>query len=95
MVNLAEGIPDVILKEIAELITTTEIDQAILTPGHVREILFENKELWDLTTDSATRIEMVQYCVLDNNIADLEGLPLLPLDGDIWMEFERCKAQER
>ncbi|KAH7034435.1 hypothetical protein BKA57DRAFT_476210 [Linnemannia elongata] len=95
IVNLAEGIPNVILGEIASLIPILELDQVILTPAHVREILFDNKEQWSLTADSATRIEMIQYCLLDNNVADLEGLPLLPLDGDIWVDFAQSKAKER
>ncbi|KAK3833268.1 MAG: hypothetical protein J3R72DRAFT_232028 [Linnemannia gamsii] len=94
MVSMAEDIPDVILKEIDTFITPLELDQVILTPAHVREILFDNKNQWVLTTDSATRIEMVQYCLLDGNVADLEGLPLLPLDGDIWVDFAQDKAQE-
>ncbi|KAF8946486.1 hypothetical protein BGZ47_000428 [Haplosporangium gracile] len=95
MVNLAEGIPNVILREIAALIPTLGIDQVILTPAHVREILFDNREQWSSTADSATRIEMVQYCLFDSDIAGLEGLPLLPLDGDTWVDFEQGKAQER
>ncbi|KAF9145199.1 hypothetical protein BG015_011964 [Linnemannia schmuckeri] len=95
MVNLAEGIPNVILREIAALIPTLGIDQVILTPAHVREILFDNRERWSATADSATRIEMVRYCLLDNDIAGLEGLPLLPFDGDIWDDFAQGKAQER
>lgn len=95
MVNLAEGIPNVILNEITSLIPTLGLDQVILSPAHVREILFDNREQWSLTADSATRIEMIQYCLLDNNVADLEGLPLLPLDGDIWVDFAQFKAQER
>ncbi|KAG9061065.1 hypothetical protein KI688_007694 [Linnemannia hyalina] len=95
MVNLAEGIPNVILREIASLIPTLGLDKVILTPALVREILFDNEEQWSSTADSATRIEMIQYCLLDNNVAGLEGLPLLPLDGDIWVDFSQSKAQER
>ncbi|KAG0216668.1 hypothetical protein BGX33_012337 [Mortierella sp. NVP41] len=95
MVNMAEDVPDVILREIAELIKALGLDQAILTPELVRDILFDNKERWSSSADPATRIEMVQYCLLDNNIAALEGLPLLPLDGDIWVDFAQDKADER
>ena len=95
MVNLAEGIPNVILREIASLIPILGLDKVFLTPALVREILFDNEEQWSLTADSKTRIEMIQYCLLDNNVAGLEGLPLLPLDGDIWVDFVQSKAQER
>jgi hypothetical protein len=95
MVNMAEGIPNVILREIAALIPALGLDQVILTPAHVREILFDNSEQWSSIADSATRVEMIQYCILDNDVAGLEGLPLLPLDGDIWVDFLQSKAQER
>ncbi|KAF9119754.1 hypothetical protein BGW39_011952 [Mortierella sp. 14UC] len=95
MISMAEDMPDVILQEIAGLVATLGLDQVILTPAHVRQILFDNKERWASTADSATRIDMLKYCLLDNNIADLEGLPLLPLDGDIWVDFAQDKAQER
>ncbi|KAF9905487.1 hypothetical protein EC991_001596 [Linnemannia zychae] len=95
IVSMAEGIPDVILNDIATLITSLGLDQVILTPARVREILFHSQDQWTPTVDSATRIEMLQYCLLDRNVADLEGLPLLPLDGDIWVDFAQDKAQER
>lgn len=95
MVNMAEGIPNVILEEIATLVPALGLDQVILTPAHVRDILFDNREQWSPTADSATRVEMVKYCILDNNVAGLEGLPLLPLDGDIWADFAQSKAQKR
>lgn len=92
LVNLAEDIPNVILQEIAALFPALGL---ILTPAHVRDILFKNKEQWESTADSATRMEMLKYCLLDNNIADLEGLSLLPLDGGIWVDFAQGKAHER
>ncbi|KAF9537110.1 hypothetical protein EC957_008859 [Mortierella hygrophila] len=95
MVKLAEGIPNVILREIESLIPTLGLDEVILTSALVREILLDNKEQWSSTADSATRIEMIKYCLRDNNFAGLEGLPLLPLDGDIWVDFAQSKAQER
>ncbi|KAG0293932.1 hypothetical protein BGZ96_002046 [Linnemannia gamsii] len=92
--NLAEDIPSVILQEIAALIPTTGLNQVILTPAHVRNILREKKQ-WELTADSATRIEMLKYCLLDNSIADLDGLSLLPLDGSIWVDFAQSMAHKR
>ncbi|KAF9140341.1 hypothetical protein BG015_001698, partial [Linnemannia schmuckeri] len=95
MVSLAEKIPSVILREIAALVSELDLEQVILTPAYVRDILFVNRARWSLTADSATRMEMLKYCLLDNNIAELEDLPLLPLDGDIWVDFSQSKAQER
>ncbi|KAF9123426.1 hypothetical protein BGW39_008978 [Mortierella sp. 14UC] len=95
MISMAEDMPDIIQQEITALVATLGLDQVILTPAHVRQILFDNKERWASTADSATRVDMLKYCLLDNNIADLEGLPLLPLDGDIWVDFEKMRSHER
>ncbi|KAG0277833.1 hypothetical protein BGZ95_005245 [Linnemannia exigua] len=94
IISMAEDIPNVILNEIKTLITSLGLDKFILTPAHVREVLFDNKNQWEFTADSATRVQMVKYCLLDGNVADLEGLPLLPLDGDIWVDFAQDKAEE-
>ena len=93
MVDLAEGIPDVILEEIGALVTEPGHREAILTPALVKMILIENKA--QLTDDPATRVEMLRYCLGDGSIDILEDLPLLPLNGDHWVEFSQSKAQKR
>ncbi|KAF8932212.1 hypothetical protein BGZ47_011508 [Haplosporangium gracile] len=95
MVSLAEEIPSVILKEMTALLSELDLEQIILTPAYVRDILSVKKKLWSSTADSATRMEMLKYCLLDNNIAELRDLPLLPLNGDIWVDFSKSEAQER
>ncbi|KAG0213553.1 hypothetical protein BGX33_002837 [Mortierella sp. NVP41] len=95
MVYLAEGVPGVILKEIADLKTPLGGLQDFLTPALVRGILSDNKEEWTSTADTATRVEMMRYCLLDNDVSGLEGLPLLPLHGGIWAEFALDKADKR
>lgn len=93
MIDLAEDIPDVILEEIGALVAEPGHRQSILTPALVKNILIDNKAR--LTDDPATRVEMLKYCLGDGSIDILEGLPLLPLNGDNWVEFSQSKAQER
>ncbi|KAG0265639.1 hypothetical protein BGZ95_003270 [Linnemannia exigua] len=82
VVNLAESIPDVVLAELPSV-----AESLGLAP--------HTKKQWSLTADAATRVEMVKYCLLDDNSVSLVGLPLLPLAEGSWVEFSRKQARER
>jgi hypothetical protein len=42
-----------------------------------------------------TKVEMLKYCIEDKEIVDLKGLPLLPVAGNQWVEFDVDKSNGR
>lgn len=95
VVDLAENVPDVVLAELSGAVESLYMTSRILTSALVMSILRDTKEQWSLTADAATRVEMVRYCIQDDNCVDLVGLPLLPLAGGDWVEFDREQAGQR
>jgi hypothetical protein len=95
VVDLAENIPDVILAELPGVSECLDLTPRILTSALVLSILHDTKQQWSLTADAATRVEMMKYCLQDDNSISLVGLPLLPLAGGSWVEFSRKQARGR
>ncbi|KAF9347998.1 hypothetical protein BGX26_000534 [Mortierella sp. AD094] len=95
LTDVAVGLPDAVLQTIPDVISSLGLESRILTPALVRRLLREHKNHWSSMVSSETRVEMLKYCVEDDNIKDLEGLPLLPLSGDLWVEFNIGQARER
>ncbi|KAG9061036.1 hypothetical protein KI688_007665 [Linnemannia hyalina] len=95
VVDLAENIPDVILAELPVAVESVDLVPRILTSALVISILQDTKNQWSSTADAATRVEMVKYCLQDDKSASLVGLPLLPLAGGSWVEFNRKQSRGR
>ncbi|KAF9571204.1 hypothetical protein EC968_000852 [Mortierella alpina] len=93
--NLVVGLPDAILETIPDVAGTLDLEDFVLTPASVRDILREHKDEWHLTATSDARMQMLNYCMQDKEYEDLEGLPLLPLVGNLWVEFSKERASER
>ncbi|KAF9980129.1 hypothetical protein BGZ75_008779 [Mortierella antarctica] len=93
--NLVAGLPDAILDVIPEVLDTFEMENRVLTPAAVRDLLRDHKDEWLLTTTADARMQILNYCIQDKEFEDLEGLPLLPLVGDLWVEFSKERASER
>ncbi|KAG0259647.1 hypothetical protein BG011_002498 [Mortierella polycephala] len=99
-VDLAVGVPDAILDALVDVIDSQEsesvsIRDLILNPSYVRSILRQNKSVWTLDPCNETRIEMLKYCIQDDQVEQLTGLALLPLVGGSWVEFNNQHAHER
>ncbi|KAI8346951.1 hypothetical protein B0O80DRAFT_221440 [Mortierella sp. GBAus27b] len=95
LVNVVAGLPDPILNAIPGVVEPLDLDNRILTPTLVRDLLREHKRRWSSVVSNETKVEMLKYCIEDNDIADLEGLPLLPLAGNQWVEFDVDKSNSR
>ncbi|KAF9349650.1 hypothetical protein BGX26_012077 [Mortierella sp. AD094] len=95
LTDVAAGLPDAVLQTIPDVIKSLGLESRILTPALVRRLLREHKNQWSSAACSETRAEMLKYCIEDDNIKDLDGLPLLPLAGDLWVEFSISQARER
>ncbi|KAG0227607.1 hypothetical protein BGX31_006891 [Mortierella sp. GBA43] len=95
LVNVVTGLPDPVLNAIPGVVESLDLDNRILTPTLVRDLLREHKRRWSSVVSNETKVEMLKYCIEDNDIADLEGLPLLPLAGNQWVEFEVDKSNSR
>ncbi|KAF9948476.1 hypothetical protein BGZ70_002203, partial [Mortierella alpina] len=93
--HLVTDLPDPILDRIPDVVDTLEMDNRVLTPASVRDLLRDSKDTWSLTATADARIQMLNYCILDKGFEELEGLPLLPLVGDLWVEFNKERASER
>ncbi|KAF9174099.1 hypothetical protein BGX20_000948 [Mortierella sp. AD010] len=93
--NVAVGLPDAVIRTIPNVIGSLGLESRILTPGLVRRLLREHKDQWSSTASSEARVEMLKYCIQDDDIKDLEGLPLLPLAGGLWVEFNISQARAR
>ncbi|KAF9190474.1 hypothetical protein BGZ50_000207 [Haplosporangium sp. Z 11] len=99
-VDLAVGVPDAILDTLADVINSQEsesnnIGDLILKPSYVRRILRQNKSVWTVDPRNETRIEMLKYCIQDDQVEQLTGLALLPLADGSWVEFDNEHAHER
>ncbi|KAK3820135.1 MAG: hypothetical protein J3Q66DRAFT_439182 [Benniella sp.] len=88
-------LPDPILKLIPEVAKTLMLENRILTPELVRKLLRKHKIEWSDVVSPETKIEMLKYCIQDEKVADLEGLPLLPLAGNQWVEFSVSESPTR
>ncbi|KAG0204589.1 hypothetical protein BGX28_003528 [Mortierella sp. GBA30] len=95
MVSLVAGLPDVVLAAMPRVVESLETENRILTPALVRDLLQTHKEQWSLTASAETRVQMLNYCIRDDEVEDLEGLPLLPLVGDLWVEFSKQQSSTR
>ncbi|KAG0364102.1 hypothetical protein BGZ54_007843 [Gamsiella multidivaricata] len=93
--NVVIELPDPILKTLPGVIKSLELEDRILTPALVRKLLREHKDHWSSAPSKETRVDMLKYCIKDGDIADLQGLPLLPLAGDVWVEFDTQQASDR
>ncbi|KAF8977717.1 hypothetical protein BGZ46_007165 [Entomortierella lignicola] len=98
IVNLAVGLHPSILKSLKEVLKSADAKMNILQPSLLRNILREHKDAWNSTATQETRVELLQYCIQDgqnSDLEDLEGLPLLPLAGNLWVEFSSDNSHER
>ncbi|KAF9082916.1 hypothetical protein BGX23_011960, partial [Mortierella sp. AD031] len=93
--TLAEDVPSVVLEEIPTVAESLGMASRILTPTLVIAILQDTKAQWGSTADTATRVEMLTYCLQGDESASLDGLPLLPLAGGHWVDLSRARAHER
>lgn len=95
MVNLVCGVPENIASLLRQVVDTTGIQDNILTPQKVRDLLREHKHSWQDNTSDDAKVQILNYCIRDNQIMDLEGLPLLPMADGSWVEFKRDLANSR
>ncbi|KAF9994342.1 hypothetical protein BGZ79_000911 [Entomortierella chlamydospora] len=95
LTDVAVGLPAVVLQTIPDVVGSLGLENRILTPALVRRLLREHKNQWTSMASSKTRVEILRYCIKDGDIKDLEGLPLLPLSGGLWVEFSISKSHER
>ncbi|KAF9432548.1 hypothetical protein BGZ76_010644 [Entomortierella beljakovae] len=73
-------------KRVLELIPSTAkslgLENRILTPKLMRTLLYNHKANWSGSVTSEVKTELLKYClkdIQDDEVADLEGLPLLHL----------------
>ncbi|KAG0227608.1 hypothetical protein BGX31_006892, partial [Mortierella sp. GBA43] len=92
--DVVTGLPDPVLKTLPEVVESLDLENRILTPALIRNLLREQKGRW-IDVSSKTKVEMLKYCIQDDEIADLKGLPLLPLAGDQWVEFSVDESRDR
>ncbi|KAF8918029.1 hypothetical protein BGZ58_004926, partial [Dissophora ornata] len=89
LTNLIEDLPPAVLRVLHSLVDKSEVEDRILTPALVRKLLRARKTEWSSVATDKTKVEMLKYCIEDDDITDLEGLPLLPLAGNLWVEFSQ------
>ncbi|KAF9209298.1 hypothetical protein BGZ59_010179 [Podila verticillata] len=87
MVNLVCGVPENITGVLRQIVDATGVQDNILTPKKVRDLLREYKHSWKDSTSDDTKVEILSYCTRDDQIMDLEGLPLLLMADGSWVEF--------
>ncbi|KAF9368028.1 hypothetical protein CPC16_005784, partial [Podila verticillata] len=95
MVNLVCGVPEIISDLLRQVVDATGVQDNILTPQKVRDLLRKHKHSWQHNTSDDARIQILNYCISDDQIMDLEGLPLLPMADGSWVEFKRDLANSR
>jgi len=95
MEDVVIDLPDPILKLIPGVAKTQNLEDRILTPDLVRKLLRKHKIDWSDVVSRETKIEMLMYCIQDEKVEDLEGLPLLPLAGNQWVEFSVSESCTR
>ncbi|KAG0339354.1 hypothetical protein BG004_006859 [Podila humilis] len=89
MVNLVCDLPENILEVLVQVVKSTpEVQDNILTPEAVRDLLWENRDQWSNDATDEAKIQALNYCIEDGNIEDLDGLPLLPMADGSWVEFD-------
>ncbi|KAF9436498.1 hypothetical protein BGZ76_003753 [Entomortierella beljakovae] len=96
--NIATGIPDTVLQKIPGVAADFGLENRFLTPAIVRKLLRDHKGQWSSHATPEARVEMLKYCLRDFRdgiIQDLEGLPLLPLTNDNWVEFKAANKNKR
>jgi len=94
LVDVVTGLPAGILDKLPGVAKTFKLGNRVLSPGSVRNLLRKRKNEWS-DVSSRTKIEMLRYSIHDEKVADLEGLPLLPLAGGQWVEFNTSEASNR
>ncbi|KAF9431361.1 hypothetical protein BGZ76_000415 [Entomortierella beljakovae] len=92
---LVTGLPDAVLEAIPDTAKSLGLENWILTPALMRDMLRSHKDEWSESATPKARIQILKYCMEDDEIDDLEGLPLLPLANGEWVEFEASKARSR
>ena len=95
MVNLVCDMPENIANLLHQVVDTTGVQDNILTPQKVRDLLREHKHIWKDSTSDDAKVQILNYCIRDDQIMDLEGLPLLPMADGSWVEFQRDMADSR
>ncbi|KAG0100175.1 hypothetical protein BGZ93_003641 [Podila epicladia] len=95
MVNLVCGVPENIASVLRQVVDATGVRDNILTPQTVRDLLREHKHSWKDSTSDEAKVQILKYCIRDDHIADLEGLPLLPMANCSWVEFKHKLACSR
>jgi len=94
MTNLVCGVPENIANVLRSVVEDSGVRDNILTPQKVRDLLRERKDSWrDITSVAKTQI--LDYCIHDGSVRDLEGLPLLPMANGSWVEFRMSFASSR
>ncbi|KAF9345297.1 hypothetical protein BGX34_004873, partial [Mortierella sp. NVP85] len=93
--NVVTDLPDPILNLLPGAVESLELEDRVLTPKMVRKLLREQRNEWPDVVSSDTKIEMLKYSIQDDDITDLEGLPLLPLAGGQWVEFSINTSSSR
>ncbi|KAF9281483.1 hypothetical protein BGZ68_006618 [Mortierella alpina] len=93
--NVVAGLPDAILDVIPGAFDMYDMENRVLAPASVRDLLRDHKDEWLLTASADARMQMLNYCLEDKGFEDLEGLPLLPMVGNLWVEFSKERSSER
>ncbi|KAG0025279.1 hypothetical protein BGZ81_007291, partial [Podila clonocystis] len=95
IVNLVCGVPENITSVLRHVVDATGVQDNILTPQKVRDLLREHKHSWQDSTSDDAMVQILNYCISDDHISDLEGLPLLPMADGSWVEFKHNLAYSR
>ncbi|KAG0025520.1 hypothetical protein BGZ82_009973 [Podila clonocystis] len=95
IVNLVCGVPENITTVLRHVVDATGVQDNILTPQKVRDLLREHKHSWQDSTSDDAKVQILNYCISDDHISDLEGLPLLPMADGSWVEFKHKLAYSR
>ncbi|GJJ74593.1 sacsin [Entomortierella parvispora] len=95
MTNLVCGVPEEIAYVLRSVVEDNGVQDNILTPQKVRRLLREAKEHWRYSTSNEAKTQILEYCIHDGKINDLEGLPLLPMADGSWVEFRMSFASSR
>lgn len=89
MVNLVCSMPENIISVLRQIVDASGVQDNIFTPQKVRDLLREYKHSWKDSTSDDIKLEILSYCIRDNQIMDLKGLPLLLKADGSWVEFPR------
>ncbi|KAF9191665.1 hypothetical protein BGZ51_006884 [Haplosporangium sp. Z 767] len=96
LLDLTTDVPMSIVSVLRGIMESRGQSDRILSPSVVREILLhESNSSWQTseTVCDGTRVQMLNYCIEDGKILELEGLALLPMADGAWASFseqDRC-----